>query len=138
MLNPYLMFAMLSVFNFTLTLPAIAGMVLTMGMAVDANVLIFERIKEESALGKSAKAAVQAGFAKAFWAIADSNITTFIAALALSRLGKGPIQGFAVTLAVGIVSSMFTAIIVSRLMFDFLTDVIGLERISISWRRAVR
>ncbi len=138
LLNLYLMVAILSVFNFTLTLPAIAGVVLTLGMAVDANVLIYERMKEESALGKSAKAAVKAGFQKAFWAIADSNITTFIAALALSGLGKGPIQGFAVSLAVGIVSSMFTAIVVSRLCFDFLTDIIGLERISISWRRAVR
>jgi preprotein translocase subunit SecD len=135
LLNLYLMVSILSVFNFTLTLPAIAGIVLTLGMAVDANVLIYERMKEEMALGKSAKAAVKAGFSKAFWAIADSNITTFIAALALSQLGKGPVQGFAVSLAVGIVCSMFTALIVSRLLFDFLTDVLGVSRLNISWKR---
>ena len=134
-LNTYFTFAVLSVFNFTLTLPAITGMVLTIGMAVDANVLIFERMKEEYRLGKSAKAAVQAGFAKAFWAIADSNITTFIAAIVLSQFGKGPIQGFAVTLAVGVVFSMFTALFVSRLIYDFNTDVLGIKRLSLGWRR---
>jgi preprotein translocase subunit SecD len=134
-LNAYLMFAVLSVFSFTLTLPAITGMVLTIGMAVDANVLIFERMKEEYRLGKSAKAAVQAGFSKAFWAIADSNITTFIAAIVLSQFGKGPIQGFAVTLAVGVVSSMFTALFVSRLIYDFNTDVLRIRRLSLGWRR---
>jgi preprotein translocase subunit SecD len=134
-LNVYLMFAVLSVFNFTLTLPAITGMVLTVGMAVDANVLIFERMKEEYHIGKSAKAAVQAGFSKAFWAIADSNITTFIAAIVLSQFGKGPIQGFAVTLAVGVVSSMFTALFVSRLIYDFNTDVLRIRRLSLGWRR---
>jgi preprotein translocase subunit SecD len=134
-LNTYFTFALLSVFNFTLTLPAITGMVLTIGMAVDANVLIFERMKEEYRLGKSAKAAVQAGFAKAFWAIADSNITTFIAAIVLSQFGKGPIQGFAVTLAVGVVFSMFTALFVSRLIYDFNTDVLGIKRLSLGWRR---
>jgi len=134
-LNAYIMFAVLSVFSFTLTLPAITGMVLTIGMAVDANVLIFERMKEEYRLGKSAKAAVQAGFSKAFWAIADSNITTFIAAIVLSQLGKGPIQGFAVTLAVGVVSSMFTALFVSRLIYDFNTDVLRIRRLSLGWRR---
>jgi len=134
-LNTYFTFAVLSVFNFTLTLPAITGMVLTIGMAVDANVLIFERMKEEYRVGKSAKAAVQAGFAKAFWAIADSNITTFIAAIVLSQFGKGPIQGFAVTLAVGVVFSMFTALFVSRLIYDFNTDVLGIKRLSLGWRR---
>ncbi|GAH39873.1 unnamed protein product, partial [marine sediment metagenome] len=102
-LNLYFLISVLSVFGFTLTLPSIAGVILTVGMAVDANVIIFERIKEEYRIGKSAKAAVKAGFAKAFWAVLDANITTFIAALALSQLGKGPIQGFAITLAVGIV-----------------------------------
>ena len=134
-LNAYFMFAVLSVFNFTLTLPAITGMVLTIGMAVDANVLIFERMKEEYRVGKSAKAAVKAGFSKAFWAIADSNITTFIAAIVLSQFGKGPIQGFAVTLAVGVVSSMFTALFVSRLIYDFSTDVLRIGRLSLGWRR---
>jgi len=134
-LNAYFMFAVLSAFNFTLTLAAITGMVLTIGMAVDANVLIFERMKEEHRLGKSPKSVIQAGFSKAFWAIADSNITTFIAAIVLSQLGKGPIQGFAVTLAVGVVTSMFTALFVSRLIYDFNTDVLKIHRLSLAWRR---
>jgi len=134
-LNLFFIVSVLSVFGFTLTLPSLAGVVLTVGMAVDANVIVFERIKEEYRVGKSPKAAVKAGFSKAFWAIADSNITTFIAALALSQLGKGPIQGFAVTLAVGIVSSMFTALFVSRMIFDFSTDVLKVRRLSITWRR---
>ncbi|MBN1834860.1 MAG: protein translocase subunit SecD [Spirochaetales bacterium] len=134
-LNLYFIVSILSVFGFTLTLPSLAGVILTVGMAVDANVIVFERIKEEYRVGKSPKAAVKAGFAKALWAIADSNITTFIAALALSQLGKGPIQGFAVTLAVGIVSSMFTALFVSRMIFDFSTDVLKVKRLSITWRK---
>ncbi|MDR1972792.1 MAG: protein translocase subunit SecD, partial [Treponema sp.] len=92
-LNIYLMLSVLSAFNFTLTLPSIAGFILTIGMAVDANVIIFERMKEELRLGKSRKAVVDGGFDKAFWAIMDSNITTFIAAMFLSQLGSGPIQG---------------------------------------------
>jgi preprotein translocase subunit SecD len=137
-LNLYFMVAILSVFNFTLTLPSIAGVILTVGMAVDANVIIFERIKEEYRTGKSAKAAVKAGFGKAFWTVLDANITTFIAAIALSQLGKGPIQGFAVTLSIGVVSSMFTALFVSRLIFDFATDVLRVKKLSISWRRQAR
>ena len=133
-LNIYFMFSVLSAFNFTLTLPSIAGFILTIGMAVDANVIIFERMKEELRLGKSRKAAIDAGFDKAFWAIMDSNITTFIAALFLSQLGSGPIQGFAVSLAVGVFSSVFTALFVSRLIFDFGTDVLGSRNLSISWR----
>jgi preprotein translocase subunit SecD len=133
-LNIYFMFSVLSAFNFTLTLPSIAGFILTIGMAVDANVIIFERIKEELRLGKSRKAAVDAGFDKAFWAIMDANITTFIAALFLSQLGSGPIQGFAVSLAIGVFSSVFTALFVSRLIFDFGTDVLGSKTLSVSWR----
>jgi preprotein translocase subunit SecD len=133
-LNIYLMFSILSAFNFTLTLPSIAGFILTIGMAVDANVIIFERMKEELRLGKGRKAAVDAGFDKAFWAIMDSNITTFIAALFLSQLGSGPIQGFAVSLAIGVFSSVFTALFVSRLIFDFGTDVLHSKRLSVSWR----
>jgi preprotein translocase subunit SecD len=135
LLNIYLMGSILSAFNFTLTLPSIAGFILTIGMAVDANVIIFERIKEELKLGKSRKAAIDAGFDKAFWAIMDSNITTFIAALFLSQLGSGPIQGFAVSLAIGVFSSVFTALFVSRLIFDFGTDVIGSKKLSVSWSR---
>jgi preprotein translocase subunit SecD len=133
-LNFYLMFSVLSAFNFTLTLPSVAGFILTIGMAVDANVIIFERMKEELRLGKGRKAAVEAGFDKAFWAIMDSNITTFIAALFLSQLGSGPIQGFAVSLAIGVFSSVFTALFVSRLIFDFATDVLHSKRLSVSWR----
>jgi preprotein translocase subunit SecD len=133
-LNIYLMFSVLSAFNFTLTLPSIAGFILTIGMAVDANVIIFERMKEELRLGKGRKASVDAGFDKAFWAVMDSNITTFIAALFLSQLGSGPIQGFAVSLAIGVFSSVFTALFVSRLIFDFGTDVLGSKKISVSWR----
>lgn len=132
-LNIYIMFSVLSAFNLTLSLPSIAGMILTIGMAVDANVIIFERIKEELALGKSRTAALISGFDNAFWAIMDSNITTFIAALFLSQLGTGSIQGFAITLAIGVISSVFTALFVSRLMFDFNTDVFHSEKVSIGW-----
>ncbi|MDR1249661.1 MAG: protein translocase subunit SecD [Treponema sp.] len=138
LLNIYLMGSILSAFNFTLTLPSIAGFILTIGMAVDANVIIFERMKEELRLGKSRKAAIEAGFDKAFWAIMDSNITTFIAALFLSQLGSGPIQGFAVSLAIGVFSSVFTALFVSRLIFDFDTDVIGSKKLSVSWTGGVK
>lgn len=134
LLNMFFMIAILSVFNLTLTLTSIAGLVLTVGMAVDANVIIYERIKDELRLGKSASASVKAGFAKAFWTIMDSNITSLIAAIFLSQLGTGPVQGFAVTLSVGIVSSMFTSLFVSRLVYDFLLDVVKVRGLSISWR----
>jgi preprotein translocase subunit SecD len=133
--NFYIMFSVLSAFNFTLTLPSIAGFILTIGMAVDASVIIFERMKEEMRLGKGRKAVVDTGFDKAFWAIMDSNITTFIAALFLSQLGSGPIQGFAVTLSVGVFSSVFTALFVSRLIFDFGTDVMRSKNVSIAWSK---
>lgn len=133
-LNLYIMFSVLSAFNLTLTLPSVAGMILTIGMAVDANVIIFERIKEERLLGKSRAASITAGFSNAFWAIMDSNITTFIAAMFLSQLGTGPIQGFAVSLSIGVVSSVFTALVVSRLMFDVGTDLMKKQGISIGWR----
>jgi preprotein translocase subunit SecD len=133
-LNFYFMGSVLSAFNFTLTLPSIAGFILTIGMAVDANVIIFERMKEELRLGKGRKAAVDSGFDKAFWAVMDSNITTFIAALFLSQLGSGPIQGFAVSLAIGVFSSVFTALFVSRLIFDFGTDVLRSKGLSVTWR----
>ncbi len=132
-LNLYIMFSVLSAFNLTLTLSSIAGMILTIGMAVDANVLIFERIKEELRQGKTRLVAIAMGFDNAFWAIMDSNITTFIAAIFLSQLGTGAIQGFAVSLAIGVVSSVFTALFVSRLMFDFDTDVLHAKKVSIGW-----
>ena len=132
-LNLYIMFSVLSAFNLTLTLSSIAGMILTVGMAVDANVLVFERIKEELRQGKSRAVAISIGFDNALWAILDSNITTFIAALFLAGLGTGAIQGFAVSLAIGVCSSVFTALFVSRLIFDFDTDVLHAKKVSIGW-----
>ena len=132
-LNLFFVVSILSVLGFTLTLPSIAGVILTVGMAVDANVIIFERIKEELRAGKSPAAAVRAGFAKAFRAVLDANITTFIAAVVLSQIGSGPIQGFAVTLSIGILSSMFTALVVARLIFDFMIEVLRVERLSLGW-----
>lgn len=106
----------------TLTLPGIAGFILSIGMAVDANVLIFERIREELALGKTSRAAVSAGYHKAFSAIFDSNLTTLITSVILFIFGTGPVQGFAVTLSIGIVASMISALVVTRVVFDFLTS----------------
>ncbi len=114
-MNIVLLLAILALFQSTLTLPGIAGIVLTMGMAVDANVLIFERMREEVRLGKSVYAAVDHGFHQAFRTIFDSNVTTIMAAIILYFLGSGPVRGFSVTLTVGILSSMFTAIMLTRL-----------------------
>ncbi|MBN2049178.1 MAG: protein translocase subunit SecD [Spirochaetales bacterium] len=133
-LNLFFIVAILSAFNLTLTLTSIAGLILTVGMAVDANVIIFERIKEEHRLGKTPAASIKAGYRKAFQTIMDANITTFIAAIFLSQLGTGPIQGFAYTLAVGIVSSMFTALFITRLIFDFGLDVLHTSKLRIGWR----
>jgi preprotein translocase subunit SecD len=119
-LNLVLMIAILSIFQATLTLPGIAGIVLTVGMAVDANVLIFERIREEIRLGNTPQAAIYAGYEKAFSTIMDANITTFIAAIVLFGFGTGPIQGFAVTLMIGIASSMFTAIFGTRAIINLI------------------
>jgi len=106
----------LSVLQATLTLPGIAGIVLTIGMAVDANVLIFERIKEEARVGKTPFAAVDAGYKRALTTIIDANVTTLIAAVLLLQFGSGPVKGFAWTLAIGIVTSMFTAVTLTRLL----------------------
>jgi len=111
----------MAAFRATLTLPGIAGIVLTIGMAVDANVLIFERIREELDSGKSYKAAVDAGFSNALSAILDSNITTFLTGAILYSFGVGPIKGFAVTLMAGIVASLFCALIITRILVDTLT-----------------
>ncbi len=132
-LNLFIMFSVLSALNYTLTLSSIAGMILTIGMAVDSNVLVFERIKEELRQGKSRSAAISMGFDNALWAILDSNITTFIAAIFLATLGTGAVQGFAVSLAIGVISSVFTALFVSRLIFDFDTDVFKAKKVSIGW-----
>lgn len=134
-LNLFIMLAILSALHFTLTLTSIAGLILTLGMAVDANVIIYERIKEELALGKSSQASIRTGFGKAFWTIMDANITTIIAALVLSQLGSSSVKGFANTLAIGIVSSLFTALFVSHLIFDAtVTDKEG-AKLHIGWRK---
>jgi protein-export membrane protein SecD len=118
-INIALIFAVLSLMGATLTLPGIAGIVLTIGIAVDANVLINERIREEIRTGKSPYAAVDAGYSRALITIIDSNVTTLIAVLVLFWLGSGPVRGFAVTLTVGIIASMFTAVTVTRLMVAY-------------------
>jgi len=131
-LNMVIVFGSLAYFGATLTLPGIAGIVLTIGMAVDANVLIFERIREELRKGRTVKSAVDSGFAKALSSVLDANITTLIAALFLFQFGTGPIRGFAVTLSIGILSSMFTALFVSRWIFDLILSRQGrVERLSI-------
>jgi len=131
-LNIVLLFGALAYFGATLTLPGIAGTVLSIAMAVDANVLIFERIKEELKLGKTVRAAIDAGFKNALAAILDSNITTLIAALFLFQFGTGPVRGFAVTLSIGILGTLFCAIFVSRWMFDlFYINRPASQRISI-------
>ena len=112
------MVAVLSMLQATLTLPGIAGIVLTVGMAVDANVLIFERIREEVRMGNSPQASIFAGYQKAFSTIMDANITTLIAAVILFGFGTGPIQGFAVTLSIGILTSMLTAILGTRALVN--------------------
>ena len=119
LLNIVFIFGILAAFNATLTLPGIAGIVLTIGMAVDANVLIFERVREELDSGKTLKAAIDGGYAQALSAIADANITTFFVGIILYSFGVGPIQGFAVTLMAGILASLFTAIVVTRIIFDY-------------------
>lgn len=118
-LNVILILAVLSIFGATLTLPGIAGIVLTMGMAVDANVLICERIREELRSGKPLKSAIDAGYSNALRAVIDSNITTLIAGVVLYQFGTGPIKGFAITLSVGILTTLFTAIVVTRLIYDY-------------------
>jgi preprotein translocase subunit SecD len=116
-LNIVILLGAMAYFGATLTLPGIAGVILTIGMAVDANVLIFERIREELRVGKTARSAVETGFSRAFGTILDANLTTLIAALFLFQFGTGPIKGFAVTLSIGILASVFTAVFVSRTLY---------------------
>lgn len=130
-LNLVLIVAMLSMLQATLTLPGIAGIVLTVGMAVDANVLIFERIREELRNGNSPQASIHAGYEKALSTIADANITTLIAAIVLFSFGTGPIKGFAVTLSLGIISSMFTAIMVTRGLVNLIYGGRRIEKLKI-------
>ncbi|MCK9229546.1 MAG: protein translocase subunit SecD [Syntrophales bacterium] len=131
LMNFILIFGALAAFKATLTLPGVAGIVLIIGMAVDANVLIFERIREELRLGKSPRAAVKAGYGKALLTIVDANVTTLIAALVLFQFGTGPVRGFAVTLSLGIICSMFTAIFVTRIIFDYFIWYRKVQRVSI-------
>jgi len=122
LINLLFTLAVLAGFQGTLTLPGIAGIILTMAVAVDANVLIYERIREESVTGKTITAAIDVGFSKAFTAIFDSNLTTFITGVILYNFGTGPIKGFALTLMIGIVASMFSAIVITRVIFDLMTE----------------
>lgn len=122
LMNLLLMVAVLAGFGGTLTLPGIAGVILSVAMAVDANILVFERIREELAMGKSLKAAIDQGFAKAMSAIVDSNITNVLSAIVLYFLGSGPVKGFAVTLIIGVATTMFTAVLVSRAMFELIAS----------------
>jgi preprotein translocase subunit SecD len=131
LLNLVFLMAVLAKLGATLTLPGIAGIVLTVGMAVDANVLIFERIREELSNGKTVRAAVDSGFDRALTAIFDANVTTLIAAVVLLQYGAGPIRGFAVTLSIGIVANLFTAYFVSRLIFELATQRSGVAKLSI-------
>ena len=119
--NIFFILGILAQFNAALTLPGIAGIVLTMGMAVDANVLIFERIKEEIAHGRKLKEAIKAGYSKAFWTIFDSNLTTLLTGVFLFILGQGPIKGFAIVLIIGILTSFFTAVYISRVIVEWMT-----------------
>ncbi len=129
--NLVLIVGVMSFASATLTLPGIAGLVLTVGMAVDANVIIFERVREELRLGKTPRAAVRTGFSKALWTILDANITTLITALVLFEYGTGPIKGFAVTLSIGIVTSVFAALVVTRLFFELYPGNRPVESLSI-------
>jgi preprotein translocase subunit SecD len=129
--NMLLIAAGLAAFQATLTLPGIAGIILTIGMAVDANVLIFERIREELALGKTARAAVESGYNRASLTVLDANITTLIAALVLFQFGTGPVKGFAVTLSLGVVSSVFTSLVLTRAMFDLYLSKRKVKQLSI-------
>jgi preprotein translocase subunit SecD len=130
-LQIFLLLAGLAALRGTLTVPGIAGIILTIGMAVDANVLIYERIREEIRNHKTVRAAIDAGYSRAFITIFDSNLTTLIAALVLFQYGTGPIKGFAVTLSIGIVANMLTAVLFTRMVFDLITSRRRLETLSI-------
>jgi len=130
-LNVLLIMGCLALFQATLTLPGIAGIVLTMAMALDANILIFERIREELKAGKPVKAAVDAGFSNAWTAVVDTHITTFLSGIVLYQFGTGPIRGFAVTLMIGVLTTLFTAYLVTHLIYDYLTVKVKIKKVSI-------
>jgi|694.fasta_scaffold07737_3 SecD/SecF fusion protein len=129
-INGVILFGVMAMFGFTFSLPGIAGMILTIGMAVDANVLIYERLREEIEAGKSLKTAISASYDKAFTAIFDSNFTSLITAILLFIFGSSAIKGFAITLSIGIVASMFSAILVTRVLFRWGTDLNALKKVS--------
>src|SRR5207342_1795333 len=120
--NIIILIGVMCAFGTTFTLPGIAGLVLTVGMAVDANVLIYERIREESAKGKSLRGAISAGYDRAFGTIFDSHVTTLISSIILIFMGTGSIKGFGVALTIGVAASLFTALVVTRMIFDFLLN----------------
>ena len=130
-LNIVLTLAALAIFRATLTLPGIAGLVLSVGMAVDANILIHERIKEELRFGKTVRAAIDQGYHRAFSAIIDSNLTTLISGIILYQFGTGPVKGFAVTLSIGILANIFTAVYITRVIFDYVSLRPGVKKLSI-------
>ena len=130
-LNIIMLLGSMAWFNATLTLPGIAGIVLTIGMGIDSNVLIFERIKEELKTGRTVRSAIDAGYNRAFWTIIDSHVTTLITAAVLFQFGSGPIKGFAVSLSIGILINLFTALVGTKVVFDFITQRRRIERLSI-------
>ena len=130
-LNIIMLMGVLSMFNATLTLPGIAGIILAIGMAVDSNVLMFERIRDELRLGKTPRAAVDSGYHKAFWTIFDSHVTTLITAAVLFQFGTGPIKGFAVTLSMGVAINLYTALIGTKLVFDLINSRTEVKKLSI-------
>ena len=130
-LNIIMLMGVLSMFNATLTLPGIAGIILAIGMAVDSNVLMFERIRDELRLGKTPRAAVDSGYHKAFWTIFDSHVTTLITAAVLFQFGTGPIKGFAITLSMGVAINLYTALIGTKLVFDLINSRTEVKKLSI-------
>jgi len=130
-LNIIMLLGAMAWLNATLTLPGIAGIVLTIGMGVDSNVLIFERIKEELHAGRTPRSAINAGYDRAWWTIVDAHVTTLITAAVLFQFGSGPIKGFAVSLSLGILINLFTALVGTKVAFDIQSEKLRLKKISI-------
>ena len=129
--NMEIILGALAGFGATLTLPGLAGLVLTIGIAIDANVLIFERIREELRTGKTVRSAIDTGYRRAFWVILDANVTTLLIALVLYQFGTGPIKGFAMTLGIGIFASFFTALVMTKEMYSWIYQGRKIEKLSI-------
>jgi preprotein translocase subunit SecD len=129
--NVLIILGALAMFHATLTLPGLAGIALTIGMAVDANVLIYERIREELMIGRSVHDAVNTGYARAFVTIFDANITTLIVAIVLYQFGSGPVKGFAVTMSIGLLANMFTAVTFTKTIFEIVLDKFKPTKLSI-------